>query len=259
MARWSAPVSGANPLPGSRAFAEIGYMPQDRNVSQPGWLAAFPVLAAIEEPAWREALATARVVTYPSHTTLYQDGEPCEHFILILSGTVKVEKISGSGQEIALYHLRPGHICELTTSCLMSGKCYHADAITETEVRAVLIPKAAFQKALAGSPQFQRYMYAAVEQGMSDLVSLLETVITTPMGARLAHYLIGQGRRANPIATTHYEIATELGTAREVVSRLLKELEDQGCIRRRRARIEVVDFDKLRAMAGTFQPPDAGS
>ena len=225
-------------------------MPQDRNAPQPEWLAAFPELAAIEEPAWQEALAAARVVTYPPHTTLYQDGESCEHFILILSGTVKVEKISGSGQEIALYHLRPGHICELTTSCLMSGKCYHADAITETEVRAVLIPKAAFQKALAGSPQFQRYMYAAVEQGMSDLVSLLETVISAPMGVRLAHYLIAQGRRTNPIATTHYEIATELGTAREVVSRLLKELEDQGCIRRHRGRIEITDFEKLRGMVG---------
>ncbi len=224
-------------------------MPQDRSDTHPGWLTAFPELMAIAEPAWRKALAAARVVEFPPHTTLYKDGEACEHFILILSGTVKVEKISGSGQEIALYHLRPGHICELTTSCLMSGKCYHADAITDTPVRAALIPKAAFQNALALSPDFQRYIYATVEQGMSDLVSLLETVITTPMGARLAHYLLEQGERENPVATTHYEIATELGTAREVISRLLKDFETHGCVRRHRGKIEIIDFPGLRRLA----------
>lgn len=224
-------------------------MPQDRAGKQPDWLAAFPELAAITEPAWRDALATARVVEIPPHTTLYKDGEACEHFILILSGTVKVEKISGSGQEIALYHLQPGNICELTTSCLMSGKCYHADAITETPVRAVLISRTAFQSALAHSPRFQRYIYATVEQGMSDLVSLLETVITAPMGARLARYLVGQGERENPVATTHYEIATELGTAREVISRLLRDLEASGCIERHRGKIRITDFTALRHIA----------
>jgi len=194
-----------------------------RGKSPPDWLETFPELAGITEPAWRRALDTARLVDLPAGHAIYQDGESCETFILILAGTVKVEKVSPSGQEITLYHLHPGQICELTTSCLMSSKCYHANATTETAVRAAMIPKAEFQLALAESASFRHYIYATVEQAMADLVTLLETVITEPMGQRLAHYLLEQARSENPLIRTHYQIATELGTAREVISRLLKE------------------------------------
>ncbi len=224
-------------------------MSSDQYNFAPDWLNAFPELAAITEPAWREALAMARLTKFTPHTTLYKDGETCQHLILIISGTVKVEKISETGQEIALYHLLPGHICELTTSCLMSGKCYHADAITETPVSAVLIPKTAFQRALAESSEFQQYIYATVEKGMTDLVSLLETTITEPMSVRLAHYLAEQAELGNPISTTHYEIATELGTAREVISRLLKDFENRDCIKRQRGKIEIMDIEQLRQIA----------
>ena len=88
--------------------------------------------------------------------------------------------------------------------------------------------------------------YAVVEKGMTDLVNLLETSITEPMGMRLAHYLVEQAELENPVSTTHYEIATELGTAREVISRLLKEFENRGCIRRQRGKIEVTNLEQLR-------------
>ncbi len=232
-------------------------MSPDQNNPAPDWLKTFPELAAITEPAWRSALRMTQIVKFPPHTSLYKDGEACQHLILIISGNVKVEKISETGQEITLYHLRPGQICELTTSCLMSGKCYHADAITETPVSAALIPKVAFQQALAESPEFQRYIYAAVEKGMADLVSLLESSITEPMGMRLAHYLVEQAELENPVSTTHYEIATELGTAREVISRLLKEFENRDCIRRQRGKIEIIDLEQLRLIAKqvSHQPP----
>ena len=216
----------------------------------PSWLSSFPELAAIDDKAWRDALAQARMTRYPPGAAIYKDGEGCESFILILEGRVKVERISASGQEITLYHLQPGQICELTTSCLMSGKCYHADAIAETEVRAVLIPRAAFQAALSGSPAFRRYVYDTVEQGMSDLLSLLETVVSTPTGRRLAAYLAEQARvSGDTLHATHHEIATELGTSREVVSRLLKDFEHHGWVRLHRGHIEILDREALEEMA----------
>ncbi len=219
------------------------------NSRNPSWLVDFPALAAIEDQAWRTAAAAARVATFPPGAPLYQSGEDCEHFILIIEGAVRVEKVSESGQEITLYHLRPGQICELTTSCLMGGKCYHADAIAETEVRAALIPKVAFQEALTQSDTFRSYVYDTVEQGMSSLLRLLESVISTPTGRRLAHHLVTQHGSEHTIKTTHHEIAAELGTAREVISRLLKEFEHHGWLQLHRGRIDIVDPEALRRLA----------
>ncbi|MFQ5487558.1 MAG: Crp/Fnr family transcriptional regulator [Gammaproteobacteria bacterium] len=219
------------------------------NSRNPSWLAAFPALEAIEDQAWRAAAAAARVAMFPPGAALYQSGEDCTYFILIIEGAVKVEKVSESGQEITLYHLRPGQICELTTSCLMGGRCYHADAVAETAVRAALIPKAAFQEALGRSEAFRTYVYDTVEQGMSGLLSLLESVISTPTGRRLAHHLVMQKDSDHTIKTTHHEIAAELGTAREVISRLLKEFEHHGWLRLHRGRIDIVDPDALRRLA----------
>ena len=224
-------------------------MSSSKGKPSPVWLEFFPELAAITDPAWQRALDTARQVELPAGHSLYQDGQSCETFILILSGTVKVEKISPSGQEITLYHLHPGQICELTTSCLMSSKCYHANAVTETTVQAAMIPKAAFQTALVESTAFRHYIYNTVEQAMADLVTLLETVITEPMGQRLAHHLMEQAHDTNPIICTHYQIATELGTAREVISRLLKDFERSGCIKLHRGNIEILDIPRLQHLS----------
>ncbi len=218
------------------------------NSRNPSWLTTFPTLDAIEDPAWRAAAAAARVATFPPGAPLYQSGEDCESFILIIEGAVKVEKVSETGQEITLYHLRPGQICELTTSCLMGGRCYHADAIAETAVRAALIPKTAFQEALSHSEAFRNYVYDTVEQGMSSLLELLETVISTPTGRRLARHLVAQ-KDSPSIKTTHHEIAAELGTAREVISRLLKEFEHHGWLRLHRGHIDIIDPDALRRLA----------
>lgn len=215
----------------------------------PSWLDTFPRLAAIDDPAWRDAVRGARLATFPAGAALYQSGDDCENFILIIEGAVKVEKISENGQEITLYHLRPGQICELTTSCLMGGKCYHADAIAETEVRAALIPRALFQAALQQSAAFRGYVYDVVEQGMSALLSLLESVVSTPTGRRLAQYLAAQGKQGGDIKTTHHEIAAELGTAREVISRLLKEFEHHGWLSLHRGHIEIRNGEALERLA----------
>lgn len=219
------------------------------NSRKPSWLTNFPALDAIEDKAWLTAATAARVATFSPGAALYQSGDACEYFILILEGAVKVEKVAESGQEITLYHLHPGQICELTTSCLMGGKCYHADAVAETEVRAALIPKAAFQEALVRSDSFRSYIYDTVEQGMSGLLSLLESVISTPTGRRLAHHLAVRDDDSHSIKTTHHEIAAELGTAREVISRLLKEFEHHGWLRLHRGHIDIIDSEALRRLA----------
>jgi len=190
-----------------------------------------------------------RPITVQAGASLYQHGQACENYLLILSGSVRVQKLSEKGQVITLYHLVAGRACELTTTCLLGGKNYPAEAVAETEVHAILIPKADFQQALAEIPEFRNFVFSSIDKGMNDLIGLLEDVSFARMDSRLARRLLQLAASAHPIVVTHQVLAEELGTAREVISRLLKGFERQNWICLRRGHIEIVDWQHLRDLA----------
>jgi CRP/FNR family transcriptional regulator len=190
-----------------------------------------------------------RLITVQPGMSLYQHGQVCENYLLILSGSVRVQKLSEKGQVITLYHLVAGRACELTTTCLLGGKNYPAEAIAETEVHAILIPKADFQQALAQLPDFRNFVFSSIDKGMNDLIGLLEDVSFGRMDSRLARRLLQLADAAHPIAVTHQALAEELGTAREVISRLLKGFERQNLVSLRRGHIEIVERQQLRDLA----------
>ena len=186
-----------------------------------------------------------RLITVKPGKALYQHGQACEHYLLILSGSVRVQKLSEKGQVITLYHLVAGRACELTTTCLLGGKNYPAEAVAETEVHAVLIPKTDFQQALAELPDFRNFVFSSIDKGMNELIGLLEDVSFGRMDSRLARRLLQLADAAHPIAVTHQDLAEELGTAREVISRLLKGFERQNWVSLRRGHIEIVDWQHM--------------
>jgi CRP/FNR family transcriptional regulator len=190
-----------------------------------------------------------RLITVQPGMSLYQHGQVCENYLLILSGSVRVQKLSEKGQVITLYHLVAGRACELTTTCLLGGKNYPAEAIAETEVHAILIPKADFQQALAQLPDFRNFVFSSIDKGMNDLIGLLEDVSFGRMDSRLARRLLQLADATHPIAVTHQALAEELGTAREVISRLLKGFERQNLVSLRRGHIEIVERQHLRDLA----------
>lgn len=216
----------------------------DPNTS-PTWTTHFPALQRITDPVWLHSAQQAQLKEYAVGTVLFSAGQHCSYYPLVIDGIVNVQKISEDGHEITLYHIQPGHSCELTTSCLIGGSRYHANGTTATEARVVLIPKQAFLNALAGSEGFRSYIYNTIDSGMNELAELVEAVAFAPMGQRLAHYLFDAATHENPVNITHHHVATELGTAREVVSRLLKSFERQGWIKIRRGQIEVIDQRQL--------------
>lgn len=215
------------------------------STSTPEWMDHFPALRAITDPAWLQAARQAQLKHYKPGKVVFSAGEPCTYYPLVIEGTISVQKISEDGHEITLYHIQPSHHCELTTSCLLGGTCYHASGITTTDVRVVLIPNQAFLNALAGSESFRNYIYHTIDSGMNELVELVETVAFGPMDRRIARYLLDSSQISNPIKITHHHLATELGTAREVVSRLLKHFEHLGLIKLGRGQIRVIDQHHL--------------
>ncbi len=212
-------------------------------------LASHPALQELFEQANHEIQGAMRQIRVQAGMPLFRNGEACNDFLLLLEGSARVQRLSENGQVITLYHLEAGHACELTLSCLLGGRCYPAEAIAESEVLALLLPRTQFQQSLGLSPQFRRFVFGAIDQGIHGLLSLVEEVTFGHMDKRLARCLLQAAHSHQRVIVTHSILAEELGTAREVVSRLLKDFERHGWVRLHRGWIEITDSNALRELA----------
>jgi CRP/FNR family transcriptional regulator len=213
------------------------------------WWHAVPALKAINDPRWHTLMERAQIVDIPAGTTVFRAGEQCRNYLFVLDGTVRVEKIADNGREIVLYRVQSSETCVLTTSCLVANEHYPAEGITETAVRAVTLPAPVFHDALALSDEFRAFVFTSFGERIAELMSLVEAVALRRGDVRLAERLIELGDESGVVASTHHELAAELGTAREVVSRLLKEFERQGVVHLGRGRIEISDRPALKRLA----------
>jgi CRP/FNR family transcriptional regulator len=185
----------------------------------------------------------ARIVEAPIGTIGYSEGMPCNAYVLRLAGQSRVYKISSSGREILLYRVGAGETCVLTTTCLLGSSDYPASTIVEQPIRDVLIPAVTFHQLMLDSRVFRRYVMENYGALISDLIVLLDEVAFHSLDARLAKLLLEE---AGPqINKTHQQLAAELGTAREVVSRQLKRFEQKGWVNLGRGHIEILDRDAL--------------
>ena len=209
-------------------------------------LEKYPALKDIYKLGGAKLADAMRLISVQPGESLYQHGQACENYLLILSGSVRVQKLSEKGQVITLYHLVAGRACELTTTCLLGGKNYPAEAVAETAVQAVLIPKADFQEALARIPDFRNFVFSSIDKGMHELIGLVEDVSFGRVDARLARRLLQLAESAHPVEVTHQTLAEELGTAREVISRILKGFERQNWVRLHRGQVEIIDWRRMR-------------
>lgn len=214
------------------------------------WIDQFPDLAML--PPEDRALLTERsgAVSLPAGTVVFAPGKPAENFLLVRAGTVRVQQVSESGREIVLYRVSGGESCIMTTACLLSEEMYAAEGVTETDVDAVAVPRAAFEEALARSPGFRRAVFAGYAQRIGDLMHVVEDVAFQRLDKRLAQCLLRRVDADGVITATHQDLASELGSAREVIGRLLKELERRGWIAVARGRITLTDRAALEEAAG---------
>ena len=177
----------------------------------------------------KDMLASGHYRSVPQNTRLYAEGDSCQAIVLVLAGAIRVYKIGATGREITLYEIGPGETCILNASCILSGKTYPAYAETLTEANVLLVPSAAFQQILAGSEQMRSFVFTIMSQRLSSVMELVEEVAFGRMDQRLVEYLIERSAD-NRLETTHQKIANDLGTSREVVSRLLKDFEHRQMV-----------------------------
>lgn len=200
----------------------------------------------------------ANRLTVPAGTVLFRPGDACGAYLLLLHGTVRVELITPSGHQLLLYRVEPGQSCVLTTSCLLAHEAYAAEGVAETEVAGLGLSPALFERLLADSAEFRRLVFTDFGHRLADLMALLNEVAFRRIDARLADWLVQRLDRKGPtIRQTHQEIATELGTAREVVSRQLKEFERHGYLILARSQIDVRQPSPLRRIAALVDRSEA--
>lgn len=200
------------------------------------------------EPEARDLLAQGgRVAHLKAGQKVFSPGQDCASFIVVTAGSVRVSTMTESGRELMLYRVGPQETCVLTTACLMSSAIYDAEGVVETDTEALVIPKTLFNELLGGSAAFRHFVFSSYGDRLRDLIALVREVSQRQVDRRLARYLIERGS-AGPIAATHQEVAAELGTAREVVSRLLKHFETEGLVRLERRQIIIADHGRLSAL-----------
>lgn len=181
---------------------------------------------------------------------VFRTGEQCSVYLVVLKGHVRVQLMSAGGREVTLYRVDPGSTCVLTTSCLMSGNEYPAEAIAESEIEALGISQAAFQSALSKHSSFRTFVFEKFSERLKNVIVRVEDLIFESVDARLARALLKLDSEGTQ-AVTHQELAVELGTAREVISRHLKQFEQEGLVELGRGRVAVIDADRLSGIGAS--------
>jgi CRP/FNR family transcriptional regulator len=202
------------------------------------------------DPATAQALvASAARAALPAGSVLFRPGDPCTQFFILLAGSVRVHRFARSFREMVLYHVRAGESCILTTLCLLSAEAYSAGAVVEQDVQALAVPQAGFNGLMNSSAGFRRLVFTSYAQRLADLMERIEALSDIPVDVRLAGYLLEYASPTGSVLTTHQALATEIGTAREVVSRTLGRLEQLGVLQLSRGQVDIRDRSRLELLA----------
>lgn len=212
------------------------------------WADALPELKGLGRDA-RARLDVYAPLDVPEGAILFRPGDAVKGYVIVLEGRVGVHLVGPTGRDILLYDVTPGKSCIQSTLGLLGGEDYSAEAVADRPTRLVLLPRAAFLDLIDTDPAFRALVFAAFAERMQGMMQLLERIAFQRVEARLAHWLLQHADDDGRIAATQQEIASAIGSAREVVSRRLDALAKGGAIETRRGEVLVRDRDALRRLA----------
>lgn len=213
-----------------------------------GWLREVDVMADMEAEA-RSALSALKPVLVKAKTILFRPGTRPEGFPIVIHGRIGVYLIGKSGRELLLYSVSRGETCVQTTLGLLGENAYSAEAMAETDLVAVMVPTAVFQQLMATSQAFRGFVFRAFAARVSDVMLVLEQVAFVRIESRIAHALIAHADGDDLVTATHQDIATAIGSVREVVSRHLKTFESRGLVTLERGQVRLANIGLLRQIA----------
>lgn len=207
-------------------------------------LSLYPALAQVL-PSLASLGPAANPMTVPAHTVLFDTNAPCQGFPLVLDGEIKVSRHAQDGRSLELYRVVPGELCLVSSASLFRSTPLAAQGISTRATRLLLITPPVFMQWLE-APVFRNAVLGLFAERMAHLTGLIDAVTFQRLDQRLAACLLGRGQA---LALTHQQLANELGTVREMVSRLLRRFEREGWVELSREHILIRNSQALRALA----------
>lgn len=183
-------------------------------------------------------LAAASLARVPRGTVIYRKGDPCRAIGLFLAGEVRVYAEGGGGREITLYEILPGETCILNASCILSRRSYPANAVAVEDVEALMLPAEAFRALMLAHEAMRDFLFGLFSDRLTLVLELVQEVAFGRLESRLGEYLVARAEN-DLLRATHQAIANDLGTSREVISRILKDLERAGLVSLSRSEIRL--------------------
>lgn len=209
------------------------------------WLERFPKLKALDADHLAFAKSAVQFPVLEPGDVAYREEWPCPNYVMCVDGRTRVFKLSDTARELLIYQVQSGGTCVLTTQCLLSGGNFPAESVAETRTMLAAIPKASFQTLMDASPAFREMVLADYSKLLSQLVTLVDEVAFSTTSRRLARRLLAEGNEQGHILKTHQQLAADVGSVREVVSRTLSEWESAGWITTGRGEIQLTDRSAL--------------
>ena len=206
-----------------------------------------PILQMAEPDLRREFQEAAFFARIPVGRDVFVEGDHVDAIALLISGAVRVYKIGESGREITLYRFGHGESCILTANAILNQKTFPAIAVVESEAEAVMIPADAFREWVRHYDLWREFVFDLLSQRLSSVMSIVDEVVFRRMDERVATLLLNRTRSGNSIHMTHQEIAAELGSSREVISRIMEGFASAGLISSSRGQVEILDREGLQA------------
>jgi len=209
-------------------------------------LAAYPVLRNLPLSLWRVVVSEGQGLRIPAGNVLFDADSPCRLYLMVVSGSIRVVKPADSGRELLLYRVQPGDSCILTVSCLLGDCVYQARGIVEADLLCVTTGRPVFMQWVESSPEFRAFIFRFFGERVTQLMELIEAVAFRKLDQRLAERLL---RNGPAIEATHQGLADELGSVREVISRILEDFRAQDLVRLDRGQIHVLNRPALEKLA----------
>jgi len=208
---------------------------------------AMPILQHADASLINELRREAQFAKIPAGHDVFVEGDRVDDIALLISGVVRVYKIGETGREITLYRFGLGESCILTANAILSQKSFPAIATVEEDAEAVMIPAAVFRDWVKRHDLWREFVFELLSVRRSTVMAIVDEVVFQRMDRRVALLLLNQARVQNPLRITHQEIAAELGSSREVISRILEDFSRDALIDSRRGTIEILDFESLES------------
>lgn len=204
-----------------------------------------PILGRADPQLVREFMQAASFARIPVGRDVFVEGDRVDAIALLISGVVRVYKIGETGREITLYRFGLGESCILTANAILSQQSFPAIATVEQPAEAVMIPSDTFGDWVARYDLWRGFVFDLLSQRLANVMALVDEVAFRRMDRRVATLLLDRSRSQNPVRITHQEIAAELGSSREVISRILEDFAVREMIRLGRGTVEILDLQCL--------------